>query len=174
MNVYKIEGVKFNISKGGTPYETQDDLNLVFSDEAENALNKFLPKYDIDIEFTNFFDNLNIDVWACICFTKEQDIAGHVANSRINMSQVALTPYEAVPRDPDKDYVPKVGVLYIQSKSACEDLSHKSDLFMMIWSHLKNYDRSKRWLFIINELPESIKQITINENKKLWQLANIS
>ena len=174
MSVYQIEGMKFSVADGDGPYEVQDGVTLMFPDEAEKALNKFLPKYDIDIELGFYFMDLEVKIWACICFTEEQDIAGHVVQSRRSMSQVALRPYARVSQMSDKDFVPKVGTLYISSKSACEDLSHKSDLFMEIWNQLKNCDRRVRWLLIMDKLPESIKQLSQDENNKLWHLVRQS
>ena len=168
MSVYQMEGMKFSIADGDGPYEIQDGVTLMFPEEAEEALNKFLPKYNIDIELGYYFMDLKVKIWACICFTEEHDIAGHVVQSRRSMSQVALKPYTRESETPDKDFIPKVGSLYISSKFACEDLSHKSDLFMEIWNQLKNCDRRVRWLLIMDKLPKSIKQLSQDENKKLW------
>ena len=168
MSVYQMEGMKFSVADGDGPYEIQDGVTLMFPEEAEEALNKFLPKYDIDIELGYYFFDLKVKIWACICFTEEHDIAGHVVQSRRSMLQVALKPYTRESQTPDKDFVPKVGSMYISSKSACEDLSHKSALFMEIWNQLKNCDRRVRWLLIMDKLPESIKQLSQDENNKLW------
>ena len=52
MSVYQIEGMKFSVADGDGPYEVQDGVTLMYPAEAEEALNKFLPKYDIDIELS--------------------------------------------------------------------------------------------------------------------------
>jgi len=167
MKVYPMEGIKFKIADGDGPYEEQDGLTLMFPDEADKELDKFLSKYDIDIEFTWYFSDLEANVWACICFTEEQDIAGHLVQSRTNISQVGFKPYLRTP-DPDKDFVPKVGSMFISSKLACEDLSHKSDLFKEVWNQLKDCDRGTRWLLIMDKIPDSVKAIPKEENRHLF------
>ena len=95
------------------------------------------------------------------------DIAGHLVQSRTNISQVGFKPYLRTP-DPEKDFIPKVGSMFISSKLACEDLSHKSDLFLEIWNQLKDYDRRTRWLLIMDEIPETTREISKSENDRLW------
>ncbi|MDC1319021.1 hypothetical protein N8Z61_06545 [Candidatus Thioglobus sp.] len=167
MSIYQIEGLKISIADGNGPYEVQDGVSLIFPDEAEKELDKFLSKYDIDIEFTMYFDDLKANVWACICFSEEQDIAGHVLSSREHPSQLVFKPYSANP-DADRYFVPKVGSMYISSKLACEDLSHNSELFLEIWNQLKDCDRSIRWLLIMHKIPETVNAISKEENNKLW------
>ena len=167
MKIYPIEGLKFKVAEGDKPFEDKDGLTLVFPDEAEKELDQFLSKYAIDIEFTWYFSDLDSDVWACICFAEEQDIAGHLVQSRTNISQVGFKPYLKMP-DPEKDFIPKVGSMFISSKLACEDLSHKSDLFLEVWNQLKDCDRGSRWLLIMEEIPETIRGIPKSENDRLW------
>ena len=162
-----MEGIKIRVADGDGPYEEQDGLTLMFPEEADKELDQFLSKYDIDIEFTWYFSELEVNVWACVCFTEEQDIAGHLVQSRTDISQVAFKPYLRTP-EPDKNFVPKVGSMFISSKLACEDLSHKSDLFLEVWNQLKDYDRRTRWLLIMDEIPETTREISKSENDRLW------
>ena len=148
-------------------YGSVDDKGLV-QEEAEEVLNKFLPKYNIDIELGYYFMDLKVKIWACICFTEEHDIAGHVVQSRRSMSQVALKPYTRESQTPDKDFVPKVGSMFISSKLALEDLSHRSELFSEIWSQLKDCEHNHRWLVIMDKIPDSVKAIPEEENRHLF------
>jgi hypothetical protein len=167
MKVYPMEGIKFRVADGDGPYEEQDGLTLMFPEEADKELNQFLSKYDIDIEFTWYFSDLEVNVWTCVCFTEEQDIAGHLVQSRTDISQVAFKPYLRTP-EPDKNFVPKVGSLFISSKLALEDLSHRSELFSEIWSQLKDCEHNHRWLVIMDKIPDSVKAIAGEENRHLF------
>ena len=167
MKVYPMEGIKINIADGDGPYEEQNGLTLMFPEEADKELDQFLSKYDIDIEFTWYFTDLEVNVWACVCFTEEQDIAGHLVQSRTDISQVSFKPYLRT-LDPDKDFVPKVGSMFISSKLALEDLSHRSELFLEIWKELKDYNYRTRWLVIVDKIPDSIKAIPKEENRHLF------
>ena len=167
MKVYPMEGIKFKVADGDGPYEEQDGLSLMFPDEANKELDQFLSKYDIDIEFTWFFSNLFNNLWVCVCFTEEQDIAGHILSSRQHPSQLYFKAYSPN-YDPDKNFVPKVGAMFISSKLALEDLSHRSELFSEIWSQLKDCEYDHRWLVIIDKIPDSVKAIPEEENRHLF------
>ena len=72
MSVYQIEGMKFSVADGDGPYEVQDGVTLMFPDEAEKALNKFLPKYDIDIELGFYFMDLEVKIWLVFVLQKSK------------------------------------------------------------------------------------------------------
>ena len=167
MKVFEIHALTTTTLRYKKPPIHNKDLTLVFSVELEKILDKFLSKYDISTDGF-FFWNIKVDVWACVCFTEEHDIGGHIVASRKKKSNVVFTPYSKVPANPPDDFIPKVGVLYIPSKLACEDLSHTSELFKAIWDELKNCDRGARWLLIIDKLPEKLSQLSSESNKKLW------
>ena len=171
MKVFEIQAFSTTTLRYKKPPIHNKDLSLVFSVELEKILDKFLSKYDITTDGF-FFWNIKVDIWACVCFTEEHDIAGHVVASRKKKSNVVFTPYSREPDNSNDDFIPKVGVLYIPSKLACEDLSHTSELFMAIWDELKNYDSKARWLLIMDKLPEKLSQLSAESNKELWLKIN--
>ena len=172
MKVFEIHALTTTTLRYKKPPIHNKDLTLVFPVELEKILDKFLSKYDISIEFGFFFWDLKIDIWACVCFTEEHDIGGHVVASRKKKSDVVFTPYSRAPDNSNDDFIPKVGVLYIPSKLACEDLSHTSELFKAIWDELKDYDSRARWLLIMDKLPEKLSQLSAETNKELWLKSN--
>lgn len=171
MKVFEIHALTTTTLRYKKPPIHNKDLTLVFPVELEKILDKFLSKYDISTDGF-FFMDIKVDIWACVCFTEEHDIGGHIVASRKKKSNVVFTPYSRVPDTPNDDFIPKVGVLFIPSKLACEDLSHTSELFKAIWDELKNYDSRARWLLIMDKLPEKLSQLSAESNKKLWLKKN--
>ena len=101
MKVFKIHVLTTTTLRYKKPPIHNKDLTLVFPVELEKILDKFLSKYDISTDGF-FFWNLKIDIWACVCFTEEHDIGGHVIASRKKKSNVVFTPYSRAPDTPGK------------------------------------------------------------------------
>jgi hypothetical protein len=58
--------------------------------------------------------------------------------------------------------------MFISSKLALEDLSHRSELFSEIWNQLKDYEHNHRWLVITDKIPDSVEAIAEEENRHLF------
>ena len=93
MKVFEIHALTTTTLRYKKPPIHNKDLTLVFPVELEKILDKFLSKYDISTDGF-FFWNLKIDIWACVCFTEEHDIGGHVIASRKKKSNVVFTPFQ--------------------------------------------------------------------------------
>jgi len=166
MKLYEIEKYRTHTSTNNEPFNSSEDKPL-FSDELEEILDSILDKCgQISIWY---FDKLQGDVpWAYVCFYDEVDIAGHIAASRPEESSIRFSPY-CYPTNPDaEDFTPKVGTIMVHDKSDCEEISKNSSLFNNIWNELKHCDKDGNWLLLVDTLPDDLKALTEEENKKLW------
>ena len=75
---------------------------------------------------------------------------GHAAVDR----KISFVNYAPDPEMPAPDYVPLVGCIGIQSKSAREEISSVSPLWEVCWGLLKGADQSKNWMGFLD--PEAL------------------
>ena len=70
------------------------------------------------------------------------------------------------PEMPAPDYVPLVGCIGIQSKSALEEISSVSSLWEVCWGLLKGADQSKNWMGFLD--PEALNSCLSKDPR--WRL----
>jgi hypothetical protein len=105
-------------SENGGLFVPDDRLIYSISEDAQELLDPILEPYEQNS--TWYFDKLNSGrppaPWALACFDKEYSIAGHVATSRPKDSGIAFTQYTQLPKPMPQEFIPKVGIITLQSK----------------------------------------------------------
>lgn len=159
-----------SISTNGEPFVPDDRLTYGIPDTAIELLDPILGPYGQDPHW--YLDKLNYGrspaPWAIACLDREYPLAGHVATTRPTDAGISFAPYEAIPIPLPTDYAPGVGVLVFGSKKGLEHAASRSALFEAAWSLLSDASATKRWLIVIDPLPESWLATALPGDRMLW------
>lgn len=156
MQCFEILIAQAQISKNGGPFINDQQLTYYIPDEAQEVLGPILGNYNLDPEW--YFDRLNGGrppaPWAIACLDREYEIAGHVVSSRPPDARISFTSYKTQPRPLPDNYYPGVGPLVFYNKAGLEKAANNSPLFASAWTLLKQCSENKRWLVVLDPLPE--------------------
>jgi hypothetical protein len=170
MRCFEILIVAADISKNGGPFIPDDRLTFWLPDEAKELLEPTLSTYGRDPEW--YFDQINFDrwhpPWALACLDREYGIAGHITSARPINSGISFTPYNKVPTPTPSDFVPGVGLLAFQSKNGLQSAANRSPIFNLAWEALRDCSGEKRWLALLDSLPDDWLGQVIPGDRELW------
>lgn len=170
MRCFEILIAESAVSKDGGPFVPDNRLTYGIPDEAEELLEPILGPYGQDPLW--YFDKLNFGrppaPWALACLDREYPIAGHVATSRPADAGIAFAPYNQVPSPMPDDFVAGVGVLTFESKSGLERSADDSPLFAAAWNALRECSPERRWLMILDPLPQEWLNQVLPGDRERW------
>jgi hypothetical protein len=170
MRCFEILIVAADISENGGPFVPDDRLTFWLPDEAKELLEPILSSYGRDPEW--YFDQISFDrwhpPWALACLDREYAIAGHIASARPMHSGISFTPYKKVPTPIPSDFVPGVGLLSFQNKSGLQSAANNSPIFQLAWEALINCSVDRRWLVLMDFLPDEWVAKVIPGDRELW------
>ena len=128
----------------------------------------------LDKDVAQYFVSLGVGLskpfWTIICFDSELDIAGHIVTSRID-GKISFAQYADITNPKPNGFIPKVGIICIQTKDALQNSVDSSFLFQMFWTELKvTDDNDCTFLFVkANEINQPFLKKLIEENHSLWE-----
>ena len=158
------------VSKNGGLFVPDERFMYAIPEDAQELLEPILEPHEQNP--TWYFDTLNSGrppaPWALVCLDKEYSIAGHIATCRPKNSGIAFSPYTKLPNPMPKEFVPKVGVITLQSKMGLEEASDKSPLFKLLWEGFKNCASEQRWLIIVDSLSDDWLAQVVPTDSELW------
>ena len=157
------------VSTNNGPYIPDETLTYAIPEEAQELLEPILDQYGQDPMW--YFDKLNFGrppaPWVIACLDQEYSIAGHIATCRPDGSGIAFSPYTQVPSPIPQDFVPQVGVVTMENKRGIEGSSDKSLLFRKLWDALKDCSTERRWLLLVDPLPDEwLTQVVIRDRER--------
>jgi hypothetical protein len=170
MKNHKLIWLTSKTSKSGGVFVPTGERFIVIPTDVESFLKPILKPYDQDPGwfFTQIENSCSESPWAFVCLDEEYPIAGHFTANNQKDSGLFFSPYSKHPNPIPKNFVPKVGVIIIQEKSALEIVKKKSLLFGIIWDSLKDCDPTNPWLVISDPLPEQWLTQISPRDEDLW------
>lgn len=157
------------VRNNDAPFEP-DRLIYAIPGDALELLRPILGPYGQDPEW--YFDNLNFGrppiPWAIACLDHDYTLGGHVAKARPPNAGITFTQYNPVPNPIPDDFVPNVGVLIFLSKGGLAYSVSRSPLFAAAWSALRSCSPEKRWLVILDPLPQDWLTKALPGDRERW------
>jgi hypothetical protein len=153
----------------GGPLLPDNTLNYWIPEEAQELLEFILAPYGQDPNW--YFGGLNFGrppaPWAIVCLDREYPLAGHITE-RTAGADIAFTQYRRVPSPTPADFVPRVGVITIGSKYGLERVARYSPVLQAAWEGLKDRSADKRWLVILDPLPQGWLDTVVSGDNERW------
>jgi len=146
--------IKKRNDKGQIAIETNDLYGMIFPDDATEALDKILEKFDTDAsimtwKLENTFRTDRNFPWAIVFYKEEFRLAGHVVSTRKDRNDVLFTCYTMPNNHSVQEHgVPSVSILLIYSKSSLKGLANDSELFSKAWEQLSECDEDRHWICV--------------------------
>jgi hypothetical protein len=170
MSVFEILIAESATSRDGGPFVPDDRLTYCIPDAAAEHLEPILGAYDQDAGW--FFDKLNFGrppaPWAIACLDREYALAGHVVTCRPPDEGILFTAYRQIPNPCPDGFKPDVGILTFASKIGLERSAAASPLFAAAWEALRDCPSERRWLAILDPLPQQWLAQVIPGDSERW------
>lgn len=128
-----------------------------FSSSAAHALEVVLAPYQRTLpEYLRAIGlGRDASIWAAVFLDREYRLAGHVFATLPASSRIRFAPYARVPDPVPQSFVPGVGVFLISRKADLLAAASASPVFAEAWRVLGRCDVKRRWLCVLDPLPES-------------------
>lgn len=153
------------------PFIPDDRAMFLIPDKAKELLEPVMEPYHQDPDW--YFDSVIVGrgptPWAIACLDREYPIAGHVLTKRPLDGSIRFVPYKRTPAPVPDGYVPAVGTLFLYDKAALEQYADRSPLFLAAWNALKACPEDRRWLVLLDPLPEDWLAEVVPEDQALWR-----
>lgn len=154
----------------GGQWQRLDALTIVLPDAAEDLLEPILEPYGHYSTF--YFENLigrKPAPWAITCLDRQYALGGHVATTRPSDAGIGFLPYTKLPDPFPEDFVPGVGVIIFSSRAGLQRAATKSPIFEMTWHALQERPEDRRWLVLLDPLPEPWLGSAVAEDADRWK-----